>query len=193
MRNIRIAEKKLNKVATFIGDNPVRLSTICYHLNKEFKSLSVKFRSKLHNHYSISGHFNPYRFRDEGDMRYNVLITYEEKQKIVADKQFWEELMLILVHEFRHGYQNRKCPQNIGLKYSAKFNHLSKFVRAEVSYLTEPNELDAYAYETAYAIDKNMANWHNHWTIERYRVFVDTYAPKLYKKFLKKVYLFSHK
>ena len=198
MRNLKIAESKLNRVAALIGSDPVPFSTICYYLNKEFKSLSVKFRSKGHTDYSISGHFNPYRERDEGDLRYNILITYDKRKTnknstFIADNQFWKEIMLVMVHEFRHGYQNQQCKHNIGIKSNSKFKNLSKFVREEINYLTDPNELDAYAFESAYAMKNNISNCHNYWTVERYRVFVGKYDPKLYNKFLKKVYLFSHK
>ena len=177
----------MQRVSDKIGTRPIRISTLCYHLNREFKSLSVRFRSKSGEFFSISGYFSPYKDYDK-EGRYNVLISYEkEYPTITLDKEFCDELLLIMAHEFRHGQQfKRRDPHYTS---DSKFKHENIDVQEEVRYLSEPCELDSYAFEAAYALKLGA----NNWTHERYKMFLGKYAPKLYNKFMKKVYLFSHK
>ena len=182
MRNVKIAEKKLKRVAAKVGDSPVRLSVLCRYLNEEFKSLSVRFRSEAGTYFSVHGYFSPDHMNDPDDKRYNVVMIYDRADpKLVPARYIWDSILGVLVHEFRHGYQEQKR----GFAASPSF----KNTNTNLAYLSDYDEIDAYAFEAAYAIKNKMPHT---WIKRKYKAIAIS-SPKVYNKFLKKLYLFTHK
>jgi hypothetical protein len=192
MRNVKIARKKLDQVIAQIGDRHIRMPILCRYLNKAFKSLKVRFTSKQGDDYSMSGNYaGDHRDPDEG--RYNVLLTYNKNEKtfkpnLIFEDNFYDDIFAVVVHEMRHGYQYRKRG---GLRFEKQFK-ANKFneVSDEVMYLSDSDELDAYAYEVA------TAQKYGHrasWVIERYKRYFKETNPKIYNRFLNKVYKYAHK
>jgi hypothetical protein len=193
MRNVRIAEKKLAKVAVKIGNDPIKFSTLCRHLNKEFKTLKVKFKSKGEDYYSycVTGFFNCYSNLEFNESRYNVDIAYDKAKPTVKPKIVLEQILLVLVHELRHGYQDNKRKKKIlPFERYPKFKHFNKKLQENVHYLGDYDELDAYAFEAAFAFKRGMDF---DWIMSRYKKTLGKHAPALYQRFLKKFYLNCHK
>jgi hypothetical protein len=193
MRNVKIARKKLDRVAAQIGDREVKFSVLCRYLNKEFESLSVRFKSKAEEYYSfcVSGFFNSYSTVEFDEKRYNVNITYNKTTPYVNPNKILGEILLVLVHEFRHGHQDsRRGLKLLPADKAPKFKHFNKKLQENVLYLSDYDELDAYAYEAAYAAKLNRDN---SWIVNRYKKVLGKHAPKLYFRFLKKLYLFTNK
>lgn len=193
MRNVTIAKNKLRKVAARLGDGPILLRVLCRHLNKEFKSMSVRFRSEAADYFSISGYFSPFHYLDpEEGLKYNVLIHYDNKDsKLVPTRFIWNEILLVLVHELRHGYQDKSRGMVLlPFERRPKFKHRYKSVAATVDYLSDYDEIDAHAFEAAYAVTHGIPA---DWIHKKYKRVLGKYAPTLYQRFLKKLYLFSHK
>lgn len=194
MRNITLAKKRMSLVAKRIGNKRLSMSSICKHLNAEFNSMSVKFECKKGDFFSVSGHYSGSRWDGDDDLMYNILIIYDQKTYKIT-KDFYEEIFIVLVHEFRHGYQNRKRRHKI---IDKKSKYVDKRYPLYFNYLTDYDELDAHAYEVAYVFRNYIQDTSNRhitasWIINRYRKTVAKYNQKLYNKFLKKVYLFAHK
>jgi len=180
MRNVTVAKKKLDAVIDRIGDREIRIPIFCRMLNKEFQSLSVKFKSKQMEFYSLSGHYGgDVKYDDEG--RYNVFITYAKDEIMIHPRECKDDIFSVMVHEFRHGYQHSKRPKKIFKKYYRDIVGDETF-----NYLSDYDELDAYAYETAFT----RPSW-NDWITHRYRDVVGKVDPKIYHRFLTKVYKFT--
>lgn len=189
---INRAEKKLDQLIEKIGDKKMTIPTICRYLNKTFRPMSVRFTSKLDNHFAITGLFGG-NFKVEDELRYNIHISYDrKKEKIFPADWLINEVFVVMVHEFRHGHQETKRKKKIlPIQRSLKFKHSMKNIQDSVNYLSDYDEIDAYAYEVAYSIKHGQKR--NFWITQQYKKTLGKYAPKLYKRFLKKVYLFTHK
>lgn len=183
MRNIDIALKKIVKIIDKIGDKPIRYSILSRMLNQEFKSMSVRFRCKKSNRCSLSGYYAG-DIQEENERRYNVLMNYDND--IIPVNYLLNhliEILYVMIHEFRHGYQYSRRPKKE--RYCRYKNDDDQF-----EYLSDQDELDAYAYGAAYQEmleGKGGADW----IINRYRDVVSPRDPKLYHRFLSKVYKFS--
>ncbi len=203
MRNIKVAENKLNKVIKGIGNRDVKLPILIRYLNKEFQSLSVKFKSCKGEFFSISGYYSGNN-KNSNDSRYNVEITYEINDNIIIKtrlKDLIDQLLIVLIHEFRHGYQDRKRKfrfknnnalfwrvQKLSKKFGIDFNMM------EYYYLIDYDEVDAYAYELAYVLRSSKSETiDNSFIVSRYKKIVATFNQKAYNRFLKKVYLNMNK
>jgi hypothetical protein len=194
MRNITLAKNKMERVARKIGNRRLSMPSICRHLNNEFNSMSVKFRNKKGDFFSVSGHYSGSRWDGDDDLMYNILIIYDQKTYKVS-KDFYQEIFIALIHEFRHGYQHRKRRHK---NINKKAKYMDKRYPIAFSYLTDYDEIDAHAYEVAHVFRNYIQDTSNRhitasWVINRYRKIVAKYDEKLYNRFLKKVYIFAHK
>jgi hypothetical protein len=195
MRNIKSAKKRLERVIDKIGYEKISMVSFCRLMNREFKPMSIRFHSKKSDYYSVSGNYMGNCDRDE-ELRYKIDITWDRSEhKFKPTRSFYMDIFMVLVHEFRHSYQDRK--RNITLESwhrTPKFNHPKKKVVEEVNYLSDYDELDAYAYEVAFVFNMGTRKTiMSSWIVNRYRKALGKHAPKLYNKFLKKVYLYTHK
>jgi hypothetical protein len=193
MRNITVAKNKLKKISHKLSDKKLSVVSLCRYLNKEFRNLSVKFRPKKGDFFSIAGEFAG-DVRYDNELRYNVDITWDKNQKyFIPTKDFYHQLLLTMIHEFRHGYQERRRNNKEIMPWfrHPKFQHPKKDIVEEVNYLSDYDELDAHAYEAAYELKHRKSK--RSWVVNRYRKNLAIHNPKLFNKFLKKVYLFSHK
>lgn len=203
MYKVLVAHNKLQKISTKIGKKKISWATLVRYLNKEFKSQSVKFRSEQSEDPSIEGFYNPLYYTEDNELRYSIIIRYEKHMpKTRPRTDFYIDLLSALTHEFRHGYQDNKRNKMVYLKKLFSpgvphFHHRYKSVVMKVQYYGDYDELDAYAFEAAQAIKLQGLNLRNvgnkSWVLSRYRKILGKYAPKLYNRFLKKLYLFLHK
>jgi hypothetical protein len=192
MYTVQIAEKKINRLIEEIGDRKMTIPTLCRYLNKTFRSMSVRFTSKLDDYFAITGMFGG-NLKVEDELRYNIHVHYDrKKEKIFPADSLLEAIFIVMVHEFRHGYQDtRRRKRILPIQRTLKFKHSVKTVQDSVNYLSDYDEIDAYAFEVAHAIKNGHKGYF--WITQQYKKTLGKHAPELYKKFLKKVYLFSHK
>ena len=163
----------------------INASMVSRKFNKEFRSLSVRFQFDVMDTYFAAGEYDPDRDSTD-DPKYHVMLGYDRNFSIwlwVNTEEFYEELYLILAHEFRHGYQHRKY------RY---VHHYKKRMTTMFDYYKNHNELDSYAYEAAQAVklyESKKSSVNDHWVAEAYRRVVKPVSLKAYKRFLKKLYL----
>lgn len=196
MNHFDLAKKKLDKIAKQIGYRKLQYNVLSRILNKEFKSMRVKFSflsstTGLGEFVIMNGWYNG--CSDDDGYRYEIEITKDNNQKYIKPRKhgFFEELYFVLMHELRHGYQDRSR------KYKAIHDHCSARIPRDLDadtartlqYHSMNDEIDAYAFETAEAIRMGKKDY---WIIDRYRK-IGTHLPDVYNRFLKKVYLFSNK
>lgn len=193
MRNLKIALKKVEDIAKKIGNRKLHHRTVSKILNKELGSLSVKCKFKaeanMAGYLVLSGQYNP-PFLNE-DHRYSVIISHDPKNIYIKPRRnFYEELICVLAHEFRHGYQDRKrkyrkVPFNLGT-----FKHKDVTIQEEVRYLSNNEEIDSYAFECVVAKVIGSARYMP--TFIRYSQ-ISKHSPNTYKKFITRVKYLSDK
>jgi hypothetical protein len=197
MRNLKIAQKKLDKIAAEIGNGKIRSRTLIRKLNKEFKSLKVRFSTrhdpKMYKSITCEGLYNG-RVKDQYDAIYSIIIIKDTKEVWIKPRRhaFFMEMYLILAHEFRHGYQDRRRKYRVNIREKATFHHFNKYVRDDVRYLIDYDEVDAYAFETAEELRLNGLSISDLQTTSVYRTMygkkIKKYAHKHYKRWVRKVF-----
>jgi hypothetical protein len=201
MRNLEIARKKLEKIQKRFGKDAVYARTFTRALNEEFKSLSVRFSSRQEKgippkRIIYSGYFNGLCKDQFDDKLYNVDIRTDMGGDWLLPHQckMYREILCILAHEFRHGYQHRARKRRVNICKTRKIKHFNKYIQNEVNYLLDYDEIDAYAYAVAYELHIKRQPLRHGLTkcwINRtlYSKYIKKYAPpRYYKKFLRKVY-----
>lgn len=123
----------------------------------------------------------------------------DQKKVVLSKKGAWNLKMKILrtiVHEYRHREQHRQQ----GFIQPKRYNPAKKAAnRLKLSYYGMPDEVDAHAYETKVEssfglLDINRLRtahkigWRESEAIFMYRKYFRKSDPKVWKKFLKKVY-----
>ena len=203
---IELVERKLNDLAAnWIGEN--HLPSIIRKLNSAFNRSIIYFSSNRYeaDYYKdhsiiISGQYCP-RIRNCIPENIIICLSAPKGQKKVAlsKKGAWNLKMKILrtiVHEYRHREQNRQQGFIQPKRYNPK---KGKGNRLKLSYYGMPDELDAHAYETKVEssfglLDINRLRiahkigWRESEAIFIYRKYFRKSDPKVWKKFLKKVY-----
>ena len=196
MSHLTLAKKKLDKVAKEIGYRKVTHSVLSRLLNREFKTMRVKFSflssaTGLGEYVTLSGWYNG--GCDDDGYLYEIEITKDNSQKYIKPRAhgFFRELYLVLVHELRHGYQARSRKyKKVRDRYSRRIPKMVDVdTKKMLRYYSSKDEIDAYAFETAEAIKAGMKDY---WMFKKYRE-VGQYLPDMNKRFLKKVYLLSNK
>jgi len=186
---VPLVHKKLLNVVNKIGKREVPYYIFVRYLNKEFRFLSVKFRSMPDRIYNsnfinVTGYYSGNE-KDEGERRYNIQISYPVNAKKlipIESHDLMRSLFCCILHEIKHGQQDQKR------KYK-KRPYIANHRNDMEDYFSDYDELDAYAFEVgkSYSIRK----LDNSWVCNTYReIFAET-NPKIYNKFLKKVYLYN--
>lgn len=202
-----LIEKKLHAlVENWTGE--LYLPTIIRQLNATFDRSILYFSS---NRYSgeyfkdhsviVSGQYCP---RIRGYVPENIIISLsvpKTPKKIHLTKKGAKNLELRLLrtilHEYRHRFQQRKQKTIDVKKYTPAKNLVGDMKR--MAYYGMPDEVDAHAYETMIEsscglLDINRLRvahkigWRESEAIFMYRKYFRKADPKVWKKFLKKVY-----
>jgi hypothetical protein len=196
MRTHKIIRNKLNSVRRKLKF-PVDAAVLSRVLNEEFKAMKVRFRITCGWYYSVEGYYNAYRESTDEPI-YAIDVSFDLFEcddhiiegKFLNNDKFFDEIYYTLVHEFRHGYQNRRRNHKY-LKPSKRY--YNPLATGTFHYYSFYDELDAYAYEAADAIvvtpKSFMKALKSNWIVRRYRQICKKDAPKVYNKLLKKIYV----
>lgn len=117
------------------------------------------------------------------------------KKKVTITKEGAKNLAVRIIraihHEYRHKHQQRQRPLLLQKEYKPK----PKQNKMKAMYYGNPDELDAHAYETqAEHLDINKLrrahkiSWRDSEAVFMYRKTFRKQDPKVWQKFLKKVY-----
>ena len=203
---IGLIERKLHKLAQdWVGEK--HLPSIIRQLNSTFDRSILYFSSNRYqaDYYKdhsvvVSGQYCP-KVRD--CIPENIIICLsapKEPKKIVLTKKGARNLEIkilrTILHEYRHREQGRKQGFLPAKRYIPSKNAKN---RIKMAYLGMPDEIDAHAHET---IVENMfglldinrlraahkISWRESEAVFMYRQHFRKTDPKVWKKFLKKVY-----
>ena len=194
-------EKKVNKlIPTWVGEKHV--PSIIRQLNKTFYKSIIYFESQRYDgeYYKehsviISGQYCP---RIMSAIPENILITLsfpKDQKKAMITEEGARNLAMKIIraihHEYRHKHQQKQRPFLLQKEYKPK----PKQNKMKAMYYGTPDELDAHAYETQdekFDINKlrsaHKIGWRECEAIFMYRKTFRTQDPKVWQKFLKKVY-----
>ena len=198
---LSLIEKKVNKVAQNWSGRK-HIPTLIRQLNKEFKRTLVCFSSerfdqpyyKEHN-VIVNAHYCG-RISDIIPEHIFISLNFPKRvKKITFTKESAKNLVLKIIraihHEYRHKHQHRSRPLVMQKPYTPK----PKQNKLKAMYYGNPDEIDAHAYETqAEKIDINRLRkahkigWKESEAIFMYRMNFRKQDPKIWHKFLKKVY-----
>lgn len=196
-------QKKLHKLSpTWIGVNK-SVPSMIRALNKTFTKSIIYFTSNRYEgeYYKdhsviVSGQYCP---RILSTIPENILITLsfpKETKKVTITAKEAEHLLLRIARAIHHEYRHKRQQRGRGYVYTKQYNPKpnSKNKHKEM-YYGNPDELDAHAYETqAERLNiNNLRTAHKiHWreseAIYMYRMHFRNKDPKIWKRFLKKVY-----
>jgi len=194
-------EKKVYALAqNWVGEK--HIPSIIRSLNKAFKPYIVRFGSERYDqeYYSdhnviISGHYC-HRISDVIPEHIYIELSFpqDSKKAIITEdgaKNLAIKIIRAIHHEYRHKYQQRQRPFLLQKQYKPK----PRQNRFKVMYYGNPDELDAHAYETqAEKLDINKLRkahkigWRECEAIFMYRMHFRKQDPRVWKRFLKKVY-----
>jgi hypothetical protein len=196
MRNLQRAAKKLEKIAAEVGNRKVYYRTLCMILNREFKSLKVRFAFRKEVSFKHSKCVTVEAFycgELDLDHLYEVNVIRDPKMDYIKPRRkgLFREIYLVLAHEFRHAYQYRRRNFRVIKRENPYFWHFNKHVRKDVRYLIEYDELDAYAFETAEEMKLRGWGIKDLRLTSVYRTMygkkIKKYAPKHFQKWVRKV------
>ena len=194
-------EKKVNKlIPSWVGDK--HIPSIIRELNKTFHKSIIYFTSNRYDeeyfdHHSVivSGQYCPRIFSTIPE---NILITLsfpKNKKKVLITEKESENLALKIIRAIHHEYRHKHQQRGRGYVYTKQYSPKKKQNRLKVMYYGNPDEIDAHAYETqAEKLDINKLRkahkigWRQSEAIFMYRKNFRNQDPKVWKKFLKKVY-----
>ena len=196
-------EKNVNKLVPNWVGNKKHVPSIIRGLNKVFhKSIvyfsSERFEGEYFEDHSVivSGQYCPRIFSAIPE---NILITLsfpKKGKKVKITEEGARNLALKIIravhHEYRHKHQQRGRGYVYTKQYRTKKGQKN---RLKLEYYGNPDELDAHAHETqAERIDINKLRkahkigWRVSEAIFMYRLHFRTTDPRVWKRFLKKVY-----
>jgi hypothetical protein len=195
-------EKKVNKlIPTWIGEK--HIPSIIRQLNKTFtRSIiyfcSNRYEGKYYKHHSviISGQYCP---RIMSAIPENILITLsfpKEQKKANITKEGAKNLAMKIIRALHHEYRHKHQQRGRGYVYTKQYNtKKSEKDRLKLHYYGNPDEIDAHAYETqAEKLDINRLrvahriDWRESEAVFMYCKHFRNRDPKIWKRFLKKVY-----
>ena len=199
---LRIIETKVNKlIPTWVGDK--HIPSIIRGLNKQFKKGIVHFTSdKFEDDYYpehsviVSGQYCP---RIMSMIPENILITLSfpaDQKRAIISEECAKNLALKIIRTIHHEYRHKRQQRGRGYVYTKQYN-VKKGVRNrfKLHYYGNPDEIDAHAYETqAEHLDINRLrvahriDWRESEAVFMYRKHFRKRDPKVWKRFLKKVY-----
>lgn len=199
MRNLKRATKIINALRTRWGKrayvSTVGLSRI---LNRELKSLGVEVRFRVakfdsERRLGYTWHMTAfYNQRYPGIepiySLYEVFVTREKASpKFMVNKWFWNELYLVLAHEFKHADQRRKRKGRVRIREARK--GLNPRVDA---YYCQYDEIDAHAFETALEWKIRGGKFMDLPTVKRYYKKTRRWAMPEWRRFVKRTYKYSY-
>lgn len=196
-------EKKVNKlIPTWIGDEK-HIPSIIRGLNKTFqKSIigfsSERFEDDYYEDHSVivGGQYCPRIFNMIPE---NILITLafpKEHKKAKITEKCAKNLAVKIIRAIHHEYRHKHQQRGRGYVYTKQYKtKKSQRNRMKLEYYGNPDELDAHAHETqAEGLDINKLRkahkigWRESEAVFMYRKHFRKTDPKVWKKFLKKVY-----
>jgi hypothetical protein len=205
---LSVVQRKLEKVSPyFLGEK--HIPSLIRKLNAELNSSRIYFTSKRYeggsfkNHsVIISAEYCPHIMGIPEHVIVSLAFPKAEKKITLSKsgaKNLELKIMKTLFHEIRHKYQCKiKRKYSDGSFYSLPKNVNSKDI-PKLQYFGASDEIDAHAFETIVdssykKLDINRLKvahkitWRESEAIYLYRRFFRENDPKVWKKFLKKVY-----
>lgn len=194
-------QKKLEKLSSnWVGEKSV--PAIIRGLNNSFRKSIVYFTSNRYEqeyfkHHSviISGQYCPRIFSTIPE---NILITLsfpKEQKKVLITEEEAKNLVIKIARAVHHEYRHKHQQRGRGYVYTKQYTPKKKQDRLKVMYYGNPDEIDAHAYETqAERLDLNKLRkahkigWKESEAIFMYRLHFRKQDPKVWKRFLKKVF-----
>lgn len=195
-------EKKVNKLAkNWVGEK--HIPSIIRQLNKEFARYIIYFKScrydqRFYEDHAVivSAHYCP---RISLGIPENIIVTLHfpvenKKAKIspACAQNMAMKIIRAIHHEYRHQYQQRLRGFSNTKEYQTKDTDKNP---ERLQYFGNPHEIDAHAYETQaekFNINKlrkaHKISWRESEAVYMYRRHFRERDPKIWKKFLKKVY-----
>lgn len=143
-----------------------------------------------HSGLTIGGHYES----DGRDKDIELLIHFQNDcEEVFFDhisiEIFIQELFTTYVHEKRHRYQYRTRGNVYGPIYRCSKLAKDKDHYRELNYYGDPDEVDAYALESA--IETRLRG--TDFVVAKYKELFDNVDRKVYNKFLKKRYKFLNR
>lgn len=194
-------EKKVNKlIDTWVGEK--HIPSIIRALNKTFHKSIIYFSSNRYDQEFLADHSiivsGQYCPRIFSVIPENILITLsfpKESKKAIISEKCAKNLAVKIIRAIHHEYRHKHQQRGRGYVYTKQYTPKSKQDRLKTMYYGNPDELDAHAYETqAERLDLNKLRkahkigWRESEAIFMYRMHFRKSDPKVWKRFLKKVY-----
>jgi hypothetical protein len=194
-------QKKIDKLyPSWVGEKSA--PSIIRGLNKTFHKSIIYFTSNRYDeeyfeHHSVivSGQYCP---RILSTIPENILITLsfpKKSKKVKITEKEAEHLAVKITRAIHHEYRHKHQQRGRGYVYTKQYTPKRKQDRLKVMYYGNPDEIDAHAYETQaenFDINKlrkaHKIGWRESEAIFMYRKNFRDQDPKVWKKFLKKVY-----
>jgi len=195
-------EKKVNKlIPTWVGEK--HIPSIIRQLNKTFKKSIIYFQSERFedDYYEdhsviVGGQYCPRIFSMIPE---NILITLafpKEHKKAKINEKCAKNLAVKIIRAIHHEYRHKHQQRGRGYVYTKQYKiKKGQRDRMKLEYYGNPDELDAHAHETqAEKLDINKLRkahkigWRESEAVFMYRKHFRKTDPKVWKKFLKKVY-----
>ena len=194
-------EKKVNKlISSWVGDK--HIPSIIRQLNKSFHKSIIYFTSSrydddFYDDHSVivSGQYCPRIFSAIPE---NILITLSfpsKSKRATINAKCAKNLAVKIIRAIHHEYRHKHQQRGRGYVYTKQYTPKKKQNRFKVMYYGNPDEIDAHAYETqAEKLDINKLRkahkigWRESEAIFMYRMHFRKSDPKIWKRFLKKVY-----
>lgn len=164
----------------------IRFQDLLRKIRKEFKS--YKFDIKIYSHqkstldaeeFYVNAYYDPEADKDFEDP-FEVVIFHNFNKTTMWDRPHITNLLIqifdAVVHELRHQKQSQKKHHNIYWKHSAII----------YNYLSDPDEVDAYAISIAIELCRNIGkqralnHMHRFTAMSRYRIQKNLISPNLY-------------
>lgn len=196
MRNLERGKKKIDLLREKWGKREwVDYKVLCRTLNREFKSLHVIFKFKTSKYfleqrpiptsYYVEAYYDnrvPGVSTDEP--LYEIIITREKpRKKFLVDKWFWDEIYLILAHEFMHARQYKTRRGRVIYRK----NRRGLNTRAD-QYLCLYDEIDAHAFEAATEIKMKGTPMLKNRVVQKYHKATRRQANPEWRRFIKRVH-----
>jgi hypothetical protein len=196
---------KIEKIVYDLSQNWVgekHIPSIIRQLNKSFKRYIVyfgsdRFEGEYYDDHNVivSGHYCG-RISDVIPEHIFINLNFpKEKKKVIISEKGAKNLAIKVIraihHEYRHKHQHSSRPLLLQKEYTPK----PKQNKLKAMYYGNPDELDAHAFETqAEKLDINKLrkahkiSWKESEAVFMYRKTFRKQDPKIWRKFLKKVY-----
>ena len=204
----KLIQNKIEKLAqNWVGEK--HIPSLIRALNKTFeKSIMVfeskRFEGKYYPDHSViigaqySPYFKPINLLEE------IVITLhfpKDSKMAIITKKGSMNLQLSILRAIHHEYRHKAQHKNQGYHHTKQYKSkaTNKKIKNKMNYFGSPDELDAHAYETQIENTLGKLNinrlrvahrisWKESESVYMYRKNFRVLDPKVWKKFLKKVY-----